>query len=99
MTIDASNVTITTISEDPATGDTVKVVDGVEVERIAPTLERTNERTILTKMDQALTANATFLAIATPTNAQIAAQVKLLTREVNAIIKLTRNQLDDTTGT
>lgn len=40
----------------------------------------------------ALKANRTFLAIATPTNAQTLEQVKALTRQVNALIRM---ELDD----
>jgi len=43
---------------------------------------------INTKARQALTANATFLAVAAPTNAQTLAQVQRLTRECSALIRL-----------
>lgn len=63
------------------------------------TTRQTNRATIEQKAVDALAANATYLAIASPTNAQNAAQVKLLTRECTATIKLLLNLLDDTTGT
>lgn len=62
MTVDASNVVITTITEDPATGDTVTTVDGVETSRIAPTATRVNERTLRAKATQAIADNIAFAA-------------------------------------
>lgn len=43
---------------------------------------------IHTKARQALNVNASYLALATPSNAQVAAQVGRLTRENSAIIRL-----------
>lgn len=59
----------------------------------------TNERSIRDKARQALAANATFLAIATPTAAQNAAQAKALTRQVNGIIRLLLSELQDVSDT
>ncbi|MCX6399242.1 MAG: hypothetical protein NTX33_04825 [Propionibacteriales bacterium] len=42
-----------------------------------------NRRTLTSKAGQALATNAAFLAIASPTAAQNAAQIKALTRQVN----------------
>ena len=61
--------------------------------------EVTNRQTIQAKARQALTANATYLAIASPTNAQVVAQVATLTKEVTALIRLLLGQLDSTSGT
>lgn len=49
----------------------------------------------------ALAGNATYLALATPTNAQNTAQVKALTRQHNALIRLivAADLLTDNTGT
>lgn len=52
-----------------------------------------NREALLVKAAQALTNNATFLAIASPTQAQAVTQVKALTRQVNALIRM---QLGDT---
>ena len=59
----------------------------------------TNDTALRDKALQAITANATFLAIASPTNAQVVAQTQRLTRENTAIIRLLIGALDTTDGT
>lgn len=54
---------------------------------------------IAQKAASALTANATFQAFSAPTNAQTLAQVQLLTRECNALIRLALDLFDTTKGT
>ena len=51
------------------------------------------------KAVQALAANTAFLANQTPANADIVAQVRLLTRECSGIIRMLIGQLDSTDGT
>lgn len=65
----------------------------------ATTVVAANAALLNTKAQQALTANAAYLAVATPTTAQAVAQVALLTRECNAIIRLTLSVLNDISGT
>jgi len=54
-----------------------------------------------TKVRQHLVNNATFLSIAAPNNAQNTAQIKALTRQMNAIIRLVvgNDLIQDTTNT
>lgn len=60
---------------------------------------RINEAAIRRQAQQAIAANITYLAIGSPSAAQTTAQVRLLTRECTAVIRLLLNQLDDTAGT
>ena len=61
-----------------------------------------NRRTVEDRARAALTANAAFRALQSPTNAQVLAQVRRLTAQSSALIRLTLNELDtidDTNGT
>lgn len=55
-----------------------------------------NKATIRQQAATALTNNRTYLAIATPTTAQMRAQIDALTRQNQGIIRLLLNQLDGT---
>jgi len=68
---------------------------------VTPDPTEVNRLTIEDRLRQALTNNATYLAIATPTAAQTTAQAKALTRQVSALIRhqLAGDLLADTTGT
>lgn len=56
-----------------------------------------NRATLLTQARNALGANATYLGIGAPTNAQVVAQVQALTRQVNGLIRFAVNDLTGTT--
>ena len=58
-----------------------------------------NAATLRGKMQTALADNATFLALGCPTNAPTLAQVKALTRQMNALARLMLGALDSTSGT
>lgn len=68
-------------------------------EEPAPGTAGANSGVLLDRARQALTANAAFLAIASPTNAQVVQQVQRLTRECSALIRLALNMFDTTDGT
>jgi hypothetical protein len=63
---------------------------------VAPIDDR-NALTLRQQADAALTTNATYIALTAPTAAQTAAQVKMLTRELNGLIRLTLGRLEATT--
>lgn len=52
-----------------------------------------NAATLQQRAQTALTNNQTFLAIVSPTQAQAVTQVQALTRQVDALIRLTQSQL------
>lgn len=56
------------------------------------------QQAIQDKIWKAVVANRNFLAVASPTNAQVLAQVKSLTRQIDALIKMTFEVYDDVNG-
>ena len=46
------------------------------------------------RLDAAIDANASYLAVNPPTQAQAVAQINALTRQVNGLLRLKRNRLD-----
>ena len=57
------------------------------------------QQTLLDRAQTALTVNDTYLALTAPTTGQTLAQIKALTRECSALIRLLVQQLDTTAGT
>lgn len=74
---------------------------GVTTRRVVPRpgTAAANRDDIMRKAQQALTVNDNYLGVASPTNAQVAAQVKTLTRECSGVIRLLLGALDTTDGT
>lgn len=95
---------VTTVLHEPTTAQAVTnaLAPILAAEQAAATVAATqaaNLATLQGKAQAALTANASFQAIASPTNAQIAAQVQALTKQVNGIIRQLSNALDSIVGT
>lgn len=82
------------------TGTIVHTVEPARVVRtwtaIADVPEAVNGDALRTAATASLAANRYFLAIATPTNAHVLAQVRALTRQLNRLARLTLGQLDGT---
>lgn len=55
-----------------------------------------NNSTIRQQANVALADNRTYLAVASPTNVQVAAQVRALTQQMNGVIRLVLGKLDGT---
>lgn len=55
-----------------------------------------NALTIQQKADQYMTDSAAFLALTSPTNAQVLAQVRQNTRAIRALVRLVRGKFDAT---
>ena len=91
-----SDYSVTLISGVPTETWTVRAKTQAELDSSAIT---TNEADLIARAKTALTANAAFLALTTPTTAQAVAQVKALTRQVNALIRLVGRDLLSTDGT
>lgn len=72
--------------------------DGVLVETSEVPITGTdaNQRALRQAAQQALTTNRAFISNGSPSTAQVIAQVKALSRQMNALIRLQLNQLDGT---
>ncbi len=92
MTVIYEDSTVQVIQTVTANGETVEY----RAKAGSPSFNRSE---LEKKAVQALANNATFLAIATPTAAQNAAQAKALTRQVNALIRLQLADLADISDT
>jgi hypothetical protein len=76
--------------------DTNQTIEQDEAGEQRVTYANPNEDTLRKQAAQALDSNRAFLALASPTAAQNAIQIKALTRQVQAIIRF---ELDDLSGT
>lgn len=75
-------------------------VQNAEADKRALAAQQAANRAVIEeRAAAALDANAAFLADDTPTNAETLAQVRMLTRECNALIRLALSRLDDISDT
>jgi hypothetical protein len=100
----ADDITSTVITwNDAGTQTSTRPYTAQEIAQVAvdtaAQAQITNRSTIEQRATAALAANATYLAVASPTNAQNLAQIRTLTRECSGIIRLLLNQLETTDGT
>lgn len=70
-----------------------------DVEFVVDITEEVNEAHVDDRLTQAIAANKTYLALASPTNAQNVTQIRSTTRQLIAIEKKLLRDLDDTDGT
>lgn len=56
----------------------------------------TNQRTLQQQAQAALISNRTYIALAAPTTAQTTAQVKALTQQMQAVMRMALGQFDAT---
>jgi len=64
-----------------------------------PTQTDLNRASLLAAAGNAISGNLAALNVTSPTNAQVVAQVKALTRQNNALIRIICGLLDSTDGT
>lgn len=64
--------------------------------KVAQDITEGNRTTLQQRAQNALATNADYLALPSPTNAQAVAQVRALTQECSAVIRLLLNLLDAT---
>jgi len=92
---------VTVTMADGSTVETIVYADGSKSVQYTPFpgTPGANLTTIQARAQSALAANATYQAITNPTTNQAVAQVALLTKECNGLIKLALGLLTDVTGT
>lgn len=98
LTTDEEGRLVLTDTDDAATADPIVAAHPQAIRDRDAKLaaDEANRLAIVVAARNALQANRDFLAIGSPTNAQVLAQVRALTRQCNGLIRLA---LGDLTGT
>jgi hypothetical protein len=99
ITVDGDVATRSDGKELPLTPELLVSIQAAHDDYAQERIKVSNKKTIIVGAAQALAANSEFLALTSPTNAQSVAQVKALTRQVNALIRILIDALDTTDGT
>jgi hypothetical protein len=88
--------TPTKVKEDAQTEvwATRTVNGGTEEYRIKPGTDLDRAKQIAANASGAIDANVTYLAIVSPTTAQVTAQVKALTRQINGVLRQALGRFD-----
>lgn len=94
---DVANTVTTFDGSGAQTGQ--RPITAVELAALGHQTQATNATTLIQKGAAAIAANLTYLAIVTPNNAQVVAQVNALTLQVNALMRLATQALNSTAGT
>jgi hypothetical protein len=84
---------------DPVGTDDPTLQAAVDTAAAAFVDRKQNYATLLNQARNAVTANKTYIALPSPTQAQAGAQITALTKQMNALIKLVGGNIDDLTGT
>lgn len=93
----ATLTTDRTVQKVGSTWTVVWVSRNKTAQEIANATANTNQATIISQAQGALTTNATYIALASPTTAQNTAQIKALSQQVDKLIRLALGLFDATT--
>lgn len=66
---------------------------GTAERRIRAGTDTDRAQQLQVRLTQAIAANSTYIALVAPSNAQVAAQLRALTRQVQALLRMQQGQL------
>lgn len=98
-TVDISPTQIIATHPNVTSANTAAIQTVINAYVLDPTWASGPPGVLASRAQAALAANATYLALASPSVAQNTAQLQRVTKECNALIRLALNLLDTTSGT